>query len=100
MIDPSAHSLRGETLITLAEAAKDFGGIAIPIATVRTYVYQGIKGLKLESVSINGRYTSKEAIERFIAKKQNRDQPFVKPPAKRLTPAEVAAGLKRYGVVR
>ena len=69
----SLHLLE-ETLVTLTEAAQDFGGISIPVNTVQKYVYQGIKGLKLESININGRYTSKEAIRRFIERKQNTDQ--------------------------
>ena len=62
--------LCGETLITLAEAAKDFGGVSIPLVTLKNYIYQGVQGLKLESIMINRRYTSKEAIQRFIAKRQ------------------------------
>ena len=60
------NPLIGETLISLSAAAQDFGGVPIPLNTVQKYVYQGVKGLKLESISINGRYTSKEAILRFI----------------------------------
>ena len=60
-----------EVLITLADAANDFGGISIPLNTVKKYVYRGYQGIKLESVSINGRYTSREAIQRFIDRKQN-----------------------------
>ena len=33
------QSFHGEKLITLAEAAADFGGIEIPISTVRKYAY-------------------------------------------------------------
>jgi len=42
-----------ETLLTLEEAAADFGGVKVPVVTVQRWVYQGIKGLKLESVLIN-----------------------------------------------
>ena len=59
-----------ETLITLSEAAKDFGGVAIPLVTLKNYIYQGVQGLKLESIMINRRYTSKEAIQRFITRRQ------------------------------
>ena len=65
-----SNVLSDETLITLADAAKDFGGISIPLVTLKNYIYQGVQGLKLESVLINRRYTSKEAIQRFIAKRQ------------------------------
>jgi hypothetical protein len=59
-----------------------------------------VQGLKLESVSINGRYTSKEAIQRFIERKQNLGQPQAKPKVKRLTQAQVDAGLRRHGIVK
>ena len=66
MTDNKPHCLYGETLITLAEAAKDFGGVPISLSTIKKYVYRGVDGLKLESVSLNGRYTSREALNRFI----------------------------------
>ena len=100
MIAPKVNALLGETLITLSEAAEDFGGIPVPFNTVRGYIYHGIKGLKLESISINGRYTSKEAIQRFIERKQNLGQSFEKPPVKKLTQAQVDAGLRRHGLVK
>ena len=93
-------SLLGETLITLSDAAKDFGDISVPISTVRMYVYQGVQGLKLETISINGRYTSKEAIRRFIERKQNIGMPFEKPRVKPMTTAELEAGLRRHGLVK
>ena len=73
MTAENVNPLLTETVIPLTEAAADFGGGAIPLATVRKYVYRGVQGLKLESVSINGRYASKEAIQRFIERKQNLD---------------------------
>ena len=92
--------LRGETLVTLADAAADFDGVPIPINTVKKYVYRGVLGLKLESVSRNGRYTSKEAIRRFIERKQNLGQPLAEPKPKRkiLTQPQIDAGLRRHGV--
>jgi len=93
-------TLQGETLIPLKDAANDFGGVSIPINTVRHYIYHGIQGVKLESVSINGRYTSKEAIQRFIERKQNPKQPLEKPKIKHLTEAQVEAGLRRHGIIR
>ena len=94
------NPLQGENLITLDEAAEDFGGISISISTVRHYIYSGSHGIKLESVAINRRYTSKEAIQRFIERKQNSGQPTEKPKRRRLTQAEVNAGLKRHGLVK
>ena len=100
MPTPKVHPLQGERLLTLEEAAEDFGGVSIPIRTVRTYIYNGFQGIKLESVNINRRYTSKEAIQRFIERKQNSGQPAEKPKRRRLTQAEVDAGLKRHGFVK
>jgi hypothetical protein len=99
MTDQKTNPLLGEALITLAEAAQDFGGIEIPLRTVKKYVYDGVQGLKLESIKINGRYTSKEAIQRFIERKQNSGQPE-KPKKPRMTQAEIDAARKRYGFVR
>ena len=100
MSTKSAKPLNGETLITLAEAAADFGGISIPINTVKKYIYRGFQGIKLESVSINNRYTSREAIQRFIEHKQNPGQPVEKPKIKRMSQREVEAGLRRHGLVK
>jgi hypothetical protein len=78
--------------MTLSEAAQNFNGITISIETVRKYIYKGVQGIKLESININGRYTRKEAIQRFIERKQNPRQP-AKPKIPKLTQAEVDAGL-------
>jgi hypothetical protein len=91
--------LDGETLMTIAEAAQDFCGVTISKETVRKYIYKGVQGLKLESININGRYTSKEAIQRFIERKQNPEQP-VKPKIPRMSQAEIEAGLRRHGIIR
>jgi hypothetical protein len=42
--------LTEEALVTLEEAASDFGGVPISITTVRKYIYHGVSGLKLETV--------------------------------------------------
>ena len=92
-------TMRGESLLSLKEAAKDFGGVSIPLNTVNKYVYRGLKGLKLETVFINGRYTSKEAIQRFIEKRQQPKPTRGRPkriPA--LSSAEVDANLRKYGI--
>ena len=97
---PSSPLLLGETLLTIKDAAVDFAGESIPVETVRKYIYKGVGGLKLESVSRNGRFTSKEAIVRFLERKQNHGQPVEKPKVKRLTQAQVDAGLKLHGLVK
>jgi len=90
--------LTDESLLTLEEAARDFGGISIPLNTIRYYAYQGVGGLKLETIRINRRYTSKEAIQRFIAQRQNLGQLPEKPKSKRMTPEQIDEGLRRYGI--
>ena len=96
------HPLYGETLITLDDAAADFVGIAIPMPTLRMYVYQGIGSprIKLETIRINRRYTSREAIQRFIERRQNPNPLVEKPRIKPMTQAEVDAGLRRYGIIK
>jgi hypothetical protein len=100
MTGNKVNPLHGEQLIPIKAAAEDFGGVAIPLRTVRHYVYNGFQGIKLETININGRYTSREAIQRFIERKQNPGQPVEKPKRKRLTQAEVDAGLRRHGLVK
>jgi hypothetical protein len=89
--------LSGEHLVTLAEAADNFGGVSISLDTIRKYIYQGVSGLKLETIYINRRYTSLEAIQRFISRRQG-DMPEKPKPKKRMTPEEIDAGLRRFGV--
>lgn len=89
-----------ETLITLKEAAKDFGGVAIPYETVKKYVYRGVKGFKLETVFINQRLTSREAIQRFINQRQGVELTIETPKTKWMTQEQVQQTLKRHGVVR
>jgi hypothetical protein len=98
MSEQPPNLLSGETLITLDEAAKNFGGCSVPISTVRNYIYYGTRGVKLETVFINRRYTSREAIQRFIEKRQHPQ--IEKPKAKRMTQEQVDAGLKRHGITR
>ena len=94
-------TLGGEILISLKEAAEDFGGVTVALPTVKKYVYKGVKGIKLETVFINGRYTSKEAIQRFIEKRQQPKPTRGRPkriPA--MSPAETQAILRRHGIIK
>jgi hypothetical protein len=89
-----------ETLVTLKDAAKDFSGVAIPYNTIQKYAYRGVKGIKLETVFINQRYTSKEAIQRFIARRQGTEQTEEKPKVKRMTKEQVQQTLRRHGIIK
>jgi len=69
-----------ENLITLKEASENFSGAAIPLATIKRWVYKGCDGVKLETVLLNRLYTSKEAIQRFIQRRQCRSVETVNEP--------------------
>jgi hypothetical protein len=76
--------VENETLLTPHQACKEFpGGISLP--TFWRYVGpKGVRGARLESIVCGGkRWTSVEAISRFIAS-QNPDQS----PAPAITPAQ------------
>jgi hypothetical protein len=59
-----------------------------------------VGGVKLETVRINRRYTSKEAIQRFIDRRQGLEEKLEKPKPKKMTAEEIDAGLRRFGVRR
>ena len=92
--------LQGEQLITLNEASEDFGGVKVPMPTLTRWVQTGFRGLKLETVNINRLYTSREAIQRFIHRKQHIGEIPVKPKPKSLTRNEVQEGLRKYGIIK
>ena len=75
--------LLNETLVTLRQACREF---PIPISRPASerYVRHGSRGVILESILICGkRYTSREAIQRFI-----RNQLQVEPPPARSEPTK------------
>jgi len=88
-----------ETLVPLREAAEDFNGVKVPLATVKRWAYTGYCGLRLETVSINKVYTSKEAILRFLEQKQKLECHPVRSPVDDLTPAQIEKELKRHGII-
>lgn len=56
-----------ENLLTITQAAKHCPGRP-SVATVWRWVLNGLRGIKLDSVKVDGRrYTSSEAIDRFIS---------------------------------
>jgi hypothetical protein len=68
-IDPNS-----EELIHFQKAAKEFPGRPVCLQTLHRWRLRGVRGSKLETIIIGGlRYTSLEAIGRFIAS-QNADQ--------------------------
>lgn len=66
--------LDSETLIHFATAARQFPGKGVCIQTMHRWRLNGVRGTKLETVLIGGmRYTSKEAIQRFVEAQNARD---------------------------
>ncbi|MDB5390219.1 MAG: hypothetical protein JWM11_5865, partial [Planctomycetaceae bacterium] len=64
-----------ETLIHFATAAREFPGRPICIQTLHRWRLHGVRGAKIETCLIGGlRYTSKEAIARFVAAQNGGDR--------------------------
>lgn len=62
MIDISKEQLQ-----TLTQAARDLPGGSVHVSTVYRWHYEGCRGVLLETILRGGiRYTSKEAIQRFV----------------------------------
>jgi hypothetical protein len=65
------NGLKGEKLVTLKQATAYFpgrSGDGASVASTWRWILKGLRGVKLESTKILGtRYTSVEAIDRFIA---------------------------------
>ena len=92
-------ALADETLIPMQEACEAF-----PVKVSRAYlermIRKGTRGVRLETIFLaNRRYTSKEAIRRFIGRTQN--VPLEKPvPVKpaTMTTGELEAARKKYNL--
>lgn len=67
--------VNSEGLIPFSDARTAFpGGKRLSLATLHRWRLSGVRGTKLETCLVGGlRYTSREAIQRFIAH-QNRDE--------------------------
>lgn len=91
-----------ETLFQFPEARSEFPMGRVSLATLHRWRQKGVRGVKLETVLIGGlRYTSREAIARFIAAQNEADAPAVPTitPAQRRRQSEAArAELERMGV--
>ena len=61
-------NLTSETLVKVPDSPQLFPGQPPHISTVWRWISKGVDGVTLESVRVGGlRYTTKEAISRFIA---------------------------------
>lgn len=97
------NDLTKEALLTLNEARSAFpGGKRLGLATIQRWRMRGVRGVKLETLLVGGmRYTSREAIARFIAAQNAADAPAVPviTPTQRRRQSEAAASeLKKMGV--
>ena len=94
-----AHS---ESIITLSEARTAFpGDKRLSLATLHRWRLKGVRGVRLETILIGGlRYTSREAISRFIAAQNADESPtHVITPSRRKRLAEAAqAALSEAGI--
>ena len=68
-----------ETLLTYEDARTAFpGDRRLSLATLHRWRLNGVRGVRLETLLIGGlRYTSREAIDRFIAAQNADDNPAV-----------------------
>lgn len=68
--------VESETLIDFASAARELPGRAVCIQTLHRWRLRGVRGAKLESCIIGGRrFTSREAVARFIAGQNASESP-------------------------
>ena len=92
-------ALMDETLVSMKDACNKFP-VKVSRSGVESLIRKGTRGIKLETIFIsNKRYTSEEAIRRFIERTQNRpDQKkeIHQPVRSRLTAKELEEGRKKY----
>lgn len=94
-IDPNI-----ELLIHFQKATREFPGRGVCIQTLHRWRLHGVRGIKLETIMIGGlRYTSREAIARFIAA-QNGDnsRPGVSPKQRARQSAAARRQLEELGI--
>lgn len=92
-----------ETLVSFGDSRTAFpGDRRLSLATLHRWRLHGVRGVRLETILVGGlRYTSREAIERFIAAQNEADAPSapVITPAQRRRQSEAArAALEEIGV--
>ena len=90
--------LADETLVGMNEACLRFP-VQVSRAWLERTIRRGVRGVKLETIFLcNRRYTSLEAIRRFIERTQNRGQSHEAVPVRPsvLTPAQIEAGRKKF----
>ncbi len=78
-LELSMVNVANESLLTLAQARSEFPGRERQgLATLHRWRLKGVRGVRLETILIGGlRYTSREAIERFITTQNAADAPVL-----------------------
>ena len=92
-------TLIDETLVPMSEAGDAFP-VKVSRACLERMIRQGTRGIRLETIFIaNRRYTSREAIRRFIERTQNTSPELERPqPSKpaTMTAKQLEAARKRF----
>lgn len=71
-----AIDIHNDKLIHFSDAVREFPGGPVSLQTLHRWRLYGIRGIKLDSVLIGGlRFTSWQAIDRFIAARNMEAQP-------------------------
>lgn len=84
--------VNAETLVQFTEAAKAFPGRKPCIQTLHRWRLRGVRGNKLDTCLIGGiRYTSREAIQRFIEAQNAGDPPAKASTTRQCTKRSAAA---------
>lgn len=94
--------VHSEKLLTLTECRDAFpGGKRLALATIHRWRLHGVRGVRLETILVGGmRYTSHEAISRFIAA-QNADEtstPSITPAQRKRQALNAQSELVKAGV--
>lgn len=94
-IDPNI-----ELLIHFQKATREFPGRGVCIQTLHRWRLHGVRGIKLETIMIGGlRYTSREAIARFIAAQNGESsRPGVSPKQRARQSAAARRQLEEMGI--
>ena len=94
-------ALADETLVLLKEASPYFPA-TVSRGWLERMIRNGTRGVKLETFFFcNKRYTSKEAIRRFLERTQNSGnvkQETIRPRQKRRTEAELKEALRKFNL--
>ena len=89
-----------ENLVHFAEATRAFPGRTLCLQTLHRWRLRGVRGVRLETCLVgNLRFTSREAISRFLAAQNVDEQPAEITPSQRRRQSQAARKeLERIGI--